>query len=101
MPDTILQNPCSFIGSTKRFRRTMAHIHPEGWRAVILWPLAILLLILVWACVLGMYLLLTAIPLLWIVWTVHTLNRRHHIHADRRAMMRADINRLHIGENDL
>ena len=93
MPDTILQNPCSFIGSTKRFRRTMRTIHPEGWKAVTLWPLAVLVLILAWACVLGLYLLLTAITFLWIPWAIWTLNRRHHIHDIRRAAMQADFNR--------
>lgn len=89
MTDDILQNPCSLIGSTKRIVRLFRDFGLEGWKVWLGWTASALLLLIAWALVLIVYAFLTGFAILWIPWAIWTLNRRHHIHADRRAIMAA------------
>ena len=77
----ILSTPVSFIGSTKRITplfQTESHGWLKAGRAI----LVTLLLIFTWIGVTAWYAIIVMVPILWIVWPVYTLSRRHRIHRD-------------------
>jgi hypothetical protein len=78
----IVQNPVSLIGSAKRI--WPAGYGSEGWRAVLRWTGVVLLVTLAWVGVLAVYLGLCFLPVLWIVWGIWTMRRRHFIYDRRR-----------------
>lgn len=80
----ILQNPVSFIGSTKRITPLASGYH--GWGKAGMVTLVSLMLLLAWIGVLLWYCVLTfVLPIIsWVVWTIWTLNRRHHIYRNEQ-----------------
>ena len=76
----ILSTPVSFIGSTKRI--TPLFHGSQGWVKVVRAILVTLLLIFTWIGVAAWYAIIISVPILWIVWPIYTLNRRHRIHRD-------------------
>jgi hypothetical protein len=87
--DTPLQTPVSLIGGTKRVAR-LWRTQQTGWH---LWAHRIgvaLLMPLMRAVSLTFYAFMLGFAVLFIPWAIYTLNRRHHIHATRRAMLAAD-----------
>ena len=74
-----LQTPVSLIGGTKIALRLW--YSDSNWIKA-LCPFAVLGM---WAISLSFYVLLTAFPVMWIVWGFYTMQRRHNIRADRRA----------------
>lgn len=77
----ILSTPTSFIGSTKRIV-PMLKPSRHGWAKAGRVSLVILLLLLAWIGVTLWYAVIVCVPILWIVWPIYTLNRRHRIHRE-------------------
>jgi hypothetical protein len=88
--DTPLQTPVSLTGGTKRVAR-LWRTEQTGW---LLWTRRIgvvLLMPLMWAVSLLFYAAVLGFGMVpFIAWGIYTLNRRHHIHATRRAMLAAN-----------
>lgn len=75
------QNALSFIGSTKRIMPLIEVTRP-GWQRAGMWVLVSIMLVIAWVGVLLWYLTLTALPIMWVVWAIYTLNRRHHLYRE-------------------
>lgn len=82
MSNPILQNPVSLIGSAKRIWPLGYGSH--GWVAMIRWLGVTLLVLLAWVGVLAWYVFMTGFGILWIIWGVWTLRRRHFVYDARR-----------------
>jgi hypothetical protein len=83
-PDTPLQTPVSFIGGTTRVARLWAS-NQTGWPLLARRVGVVLLMLGAWLLSALFYTVMLGFAILFIPWTIYTLNRRHHIHDARRA----------------
>jgi uncharacterized membrane protein len=83
-PDTPLQTPVSFIGGTVRVARLWAS-DQTGWRRFGRHVGVIVLMLCMWLVSVIFYVIMLGFAILFVPWTIYTLNRRHHIHDARRA----------------